>query len=53
MGMCAELCLPSDLENELRQTDFIIEHIEIVEDDDIKCMSDLSSIHPGVNSLRV
>ena len=35
---------PSDLENELRQTDFIIEHIDIVEDDEIKCMSDFQAI---------
>ena len=35
---------PSDLENELRQTDCIIEHIDIVEDDEIKCMSDFQAI---------
>ena len=35
---------PSDLENELKQTGFLIEHIELVKDEDIEYMADFRAI---------
>jgi len=43
--MCTRrLMRPADLEKELVHTGFVIEHIEIVPDDEVECMSDFQAI---------